>query len=325
MSRFTTHSDPSSNPDRVLPERSPRIFKWHIPFFLQRALPQRLVDGLRELKGRVVTRGLPRHREFEQSPEDAQASRSMSIIVPIHDAPAITRRCLASLERYAPGSEIILVDDASNLTETTEVIRDFSSRNGWKFVRNEKSLGHSGACRAGANLASRPYICLLNSDTVVTPWCWRRIKEAFEQDQNIGVAGPSTSYSGTRQEQELARNLGLYWNDNQICAFAERLLTECQEPIVLDLPWISGFAFFIRRSLWEHIGGFDQKVPDYGNEVELCGRVAASGCRMVWIRNTYIHHFGQRSYQSVIGEDGIRARIRAVDFSAIGDGSSTLR
>jgi GT2 family glycosyltransferase len=321
MSKPENHARLTS--DRVLPERSPRIFEWHIPLFLQRALPQKLVDGLRELKGRFVTRGLPRHVEFEQSPEDGQASASMSIVVPIHDAPAVTRRCLASLHKYAPESEIILVDDASNLTETVEVIQDFARRNGWKVVRNEKALGHSEACRSGANLATRPYLCLLNSDTVVTPWCWRRIKDAFEQDQNVGVAGPSTSNSGTRQEQELAKNLGLYWNDNQICAFAERLLADCQDPVVLDLPWVSGFAFFIRRSLWEQIGGFDQKLPDYGNEVELCNRVAANGYRMAWIRNSYIHHFGQQSYRNLIGDEGVRARIRDVDFNATGEKSST--
>ena len=37
----------------------------------------------------------------------------MSIIVPIHDAPVTLQRCLASLDRYASKSEIILVDDSS--------------------------------------------------------------------------------------------------------------------------------------------------------------------------------------------------------------------
>jgi GT2 family glycosyltransferase len=91
----------------------------------------------------------------------------------------------------------------------------------------------------------------------------------------------------------------------------------------LDLPWVSGFAFFIRRSLWEQIGGFDQKLPDYGNEVELCNRVAANGYRMAWIRNSYIHHFGQQSYRNLIGDEGVRARIRDVDFNATGEKSST--
>jgi GT2 family glycosyltransferase len=226
----------------------------------------------------------------------------------------VTQRCLASLEKYAPESEIILVDDASRLSETLEVIRDFSARNKWKLVRHEKALGHSAACRQGAVLATRPYLCLLNSDTVVTPWCWRRVKEVFEQDQEIGVAGPSTSYSGNFQALRLATVLSSYWNDGQICSFARHLLTRNWEPALVDVAWVSGFALFIRRSLWEQVGGFDRNLPDYGNEVELCKRIAEEGYRAVWICNSYIHHFGGQSYKNAVGKKGIRARIRAADI-----------
>jgi len=238
----------------------------------------------------------------------------MSIIVAVHDAPAATRRCLASLETYAPEAEIIIVDDASSLVETSNLIGDFSGRNKWKIVNHEKPLGHSAACGAGASLATRPYLCLLNSDTVVTPWCWRRVKEVFESDQKIGAAGPSTSRSKNPQTLPLPATCLSYWNDNQICSFANRLLTECSEPVVVDLTWVSGFAFFIRRNLWEELGGFDRNLPDYGNEVELCKRVVEKGYRNVWIRNSYIHHFFHQSYGNMIGDDGILARIRAAEI-----------
>jgi GT2 family glycosyltransferase len=313
MSRFANQSHALRDP-APLPESW--MANWHIPRSLRRMLPPLVLESLIELKwtGRVLPPHFPRHIEFEQSPEDSRASAWMSIVVPIHDAPTVTRRCLASLEKYAPESEIILVDDASKLTETLEVIRHFGIRDGWKVVRHEKSLGHSAACREGANLASRPYLCLLNSDTVVTPWCWRRVKEVFEQDQKIGVAGPSTSHSGNLQTLALATVLSSSWNDNQICSFAKHLLTRCPEPALMDVAWVAGFAFFVRRNLWEQVGGFDQEFPDYGNEVELCSRIAEEGYRLVWIRNSYIHHFGQRSYRDTVGNEGILARRRAAEI-----------
>jgi len=139
------------------------------------------------------------------------------------------------------------------------------------------------------------------------------VQEAFEHDRNIAIAGPSTSVASTSQVLSMAANQGTYWNDNQICAFAERLLTQFQESAFMDLPWVSGFAFFIRRSLWEEFGGFDPKIPDYGNEFELCSRVAGKGYRLVWVRNAYIHHFGGQSYTGIIGEEGIRAQVQAAD------------
>jgi GT2 family glycosyltransferase len=294
-----------------VPERGPSVSKWHIPRALKRLLPSFVINTLQDFKRRALARDFPRNEEFEQSPDEAHASASMSIVVPIHDAPIFTRRCLSSLEKYASEAEIILLDDASKLNETLDVIRHFSSRNGWKVIRNEKSAGHSAACGAGAKLATRPYLCLLNSDSVATPWCWKLLKEVFERDQEIGVTAPSTSHGGTPQTLSLACEIRFHLNDNQICAFAHRLLTETQEPVVVDMPWVSGFAFFIRRELWQDLGGFDPNLPDYGNEVELCKRIKDKGQRIVWVRNSYIHHFGQQSYQSRVGLEGIHARIRA--------------
>lgn len=287
---------------------------WPLSSFIRRVIIHTVI--LRRELGmtrRVLPHFFPRPIDVEQSPEDIQASATMSIVVAIHDAPQVTRRCLASLEKYAPESEIILVDDASKLTETLEAIQDFSTRNKWKVVRHEKAVGHSESSRDGATLATREYICLLNSDTVVTPWCWRRIKEVFEQDRNVGVAGPSTSRIGGLQALRWSTFLSSSWDDNQICSFAKDLLTECVEPVVKDVAVATGFAFFIRRSLWEQIGGFDKNLPDYGNEVDLCYRAAEEGYRTVWVRNSYIHHFGRQTYRNTIGIKGIRERMRTAD------------
>jgi GT2 family glycosyltransferase len=232
----------------------------------------------------------------------------MSIVVPIHDAPLVTLRCLASLERDAPKSEIILVDDGSRTAQTTLIIREFRSRKGWKVICNREAHGHSAACGAGARLASRPYLCLLNSDTVVTPWCWRELEKVFEADPAIGVAGPSTSDAGNDQTLEVAAHCRFYWNDSQICAFAERLAVKPPEPAVLDVPWVSGFAFFLRRRLWQELEGFDPKLPDYGNELEFCKRANKLGYRTVWARSGYIHHLGGQSYKKRIGKHEIEAR-----------------
>jgi len=255
-----------------------------------------------------VSRRLSSQKKFQQSIEDARASASLSIIVPVHDAPEVTKRCLLSLQKYAPKAEIILVDDASKLEETKTILEDFSHCTGWMLIRHMKPLGHSAACGAGASLATRPYICFLNSDTVVTPWCWRPITEAFEDDPNVGVSGPSTSYSGTQQTMPLAKLTRYYLNNSQIYEYARRMLAEPSNTILIDLPWVSGFALFIRRRLWGQIGGFDHSLPDYGNEVELCRRVLAAGYRAVWVRNSYIHHLGGVSYSKTIGAKFIWAR-----------------
>ncbi len=289
----------------------------HYPLFLSRALPVGVRFALRKLRARILgpflARHLPRDKEFGQSPEDAQASASLSIVVPVHDAPEVIRRCLMSLQKYAPKAEIILVDDGSKLEQTQELLEDFSTRNGWKLIRHPEALRHSAACGAGASLATRPYLCLLNSDTVVTPWCWRPLVQAFEDNPKIGVAGPSTSYSGNPQTPLVALFMRHDLNDSQICEYATHFLAECADPILTDLPWAAGCAFFIRRGLWQQLGGFDRNIPDYFNENELCRRVLGAGYRVVWVRNAYIHHLGGVSYGKALGHKSVDAHFRAAD------------
>ena len=302
------------------------VFGFRLPGLVKRCVPSALLarmykkreqieKGLysrrsSQMQKRLYSWGLSRRKSFKPAAEHELASASMSIIVAIHDAPSVTKRCLSSLERYARKSEVILIDDGSKMTETKELIREFSGRNGWTAIRNDEARGHSAACEAGARLASRCYLCLLNSDTVVTPWSWRTIEQAFDSDAKVGIAGPSTSASGNVQTLGVAEYCRFYWNDSQICAFAKRQMTARSQPALVDLPWADGFAFFIRRSLWQELGGFDPNLPDYGNEIDLCKRAANLGYRIVWVPNSYIHHLRHQSYGEV-GEHEIGYRIWA--------------
>ncbi|MBN1806111.1 MAG: glycosyltransferase [Sedimentisphaerales bacterium] len=245
---------------------------------------------------------------FELPKDEIEASKDISVIVAIHDSPKITQRCLQSIEMYGANAEIILVDDSSQLQETTDLIRDYKQRNQWIVFRHEKSLGHSRSCEAGSRFATRPYLCFLNSDTVITPWSWRGIKEAFDSDPKIAVTGPTTSWTATKQKNHRAEYCRYYWTNSQIYAFAKKCTSKRSIQSLVDLPEVGGFAFFIRRSIWEEFGCFDSRLSDYGNETELCKRISEKGFRIVWTQNSYIHHFGQASYGTLMNEETMKKR-----------------
>lgn len=299
--------------DGFQPSHSPlaRLAELHYPRIVWKLLPRAFRDALRETRGRVVAylamRQLPRDKVFEQSAEDAEASSVLSIIVPVHDAPEVTERCLKSLERYAPNAEVILVDDGSKLEETRTLLDSFAARNGWMLIRHQTPLGHSGACAAGSGAATKPYLCFLNSDTVVTPWSWRPMVEALNGDPRIGAAGPSSSNGGV-QTLNVANITCFKLNDSQICEYARRLFVRSSRMAPIDIPWLCGFALFTRRSFWEQIGGFDPLLVDYGNDYEISRRILESGYRLVWVRSAYIHHFGHTSYKRTLGEKSIHSR-----------------
>lgn len=278
---------------------------------LRAKLPDPLRRVLRQVRAATLSLGLPRNREFKQHQSEIDAGAAMSIIVAIHDEPEVVARCLSSLERYAQKAEVILVDDGSKIDRTVAIIDDFGRRRGWTVIRHSSPKGHSRSCEAGARTATRPYLCLLNSDTVVTPWSWRGVKEAFESDANIAAVGPSTSWATTPQMISIAMDCRHYWTDSQIYGFAERTIAKCGENKMADLAEVSGCAFFIRREVWDKFGGFDPNLPDYGNESDLCIQLLKQGFRIVWTKEAYIHHLGRQSYGRE-GEGAILLKKRVV-------------
>ena len=275
-------------------------------------------EGIRKL-ARAVRRyylsiGLPKVASFSKPEDERAASRDFSIVVAVHDAPLVVKRCLDSLALYAKDCEIILVDDGSKELSTRTLLRQQSASHGWRLIAHEKALGHSRACEAGANLATRPIICLLNSDTYVTPWGWKAIRAAFSDDDSVAVVGPSTSWASTAQRLVHAMHCRHFWSDSQIVAFAKHYLESVENDGRVELDEISGFAFFVRRNVWIQFGGFHKGLRDYGNESELCVRLRDAGLRLVWVRACYIHHFGEQSY-SRLGPDYIERRKQEVhDF-----------
>jgi GT2 family glycosyltransferase len=261
--------------------------------------PEQIKNLCRRLRASLLSMDLRRNGHYPQSDEELRASREISVIIPICDAPNVTARCLKSVEQYAGDAEIILVNDASKLQETKDIIDDFQKRNGWKLINNQSSLGHTRVNNNAAKQATRQYLCLLNSDTVLTPWSWRAAFEAFEADPKIAVIGPSTSRTSTAQQITRAAYCRMYWTDRQICAFAKKYISGRPARSWVDMPYVGGFAFFIRRSVWDEVNGFNPSIPDYGNELELCQRLSEKGYRIVWTANSYIHHLGKSTYDKL--------------------------
>lgn len=282
---------------------------------IRKYIPESIKKRYRLIRAKLLSIGLTLCGTFEQPKDEVEASKDISVVVAIHDSPELTHRCFESIEKYSANAEIILVDDASQLRETVDLIRDYEQRNGWIVFKHSKALGHSRSCEAGSRFATRPYLCFLNSDTVVTPWSWRGAKEAFDSDPQIAVTGPTTSRASTKQTVRRAEYCRHYWTNNQICAFAERYISKQQPRSWVDLPTVDGFAFFIRRIIWEEFGGFDPRLIDYGNETELCKRLSETGFRIVWTQNSYIHHFGEATYSRIMSTNEIRQkRIAARDY-----------
>jgi GT2 family glycosyltransferase len=216
-----------------------------------------------------------------------------SIIIPIKNQFEIVKKCLHSVYKYYKDQDVIIVDDGSNEEKLLMYLQDFKKITNWLFYRNETSQGHTKACELGIASSANENMFLLNSDTIVTPNSLHILSKVLDENKDIAVVGPTTSSASGPQmiPQLYSKRFTLTIEE------IERLALEFEkDKTIQNIDLVNGFCFGIKKSVFNSVGKFDERLTAYGNEKELLVRIRKANFRTVWVKGAYVHHFGKMSY-----------------------------
>jgi N-acetylglucosaminyl-diphospho-decaprenol L-rhamnosyltransferase len=62
------------------------------------------------------------------------------------------------------------------------------------------------------------------------------------------------------------------------------------DPVRRD--WVSGAALVVRRTVFEQVGGFDERYFMYFEDVDLCARIRREGYEVHYIAGVSVEHLG---------------------------------
>lgn len=228
-------------------------------------------------------------------PAPARGPGTVTVVVLTWNALEYTRRCAASLLRHTdPRHELMFVDNGSR-PDTLAYLDELAAAHPDRVtvVRNGRNLGFAGGNNVGIARAAGEHVCLLNSDTVVTAGWLERLLARFA-DPCIGLVGPVTnSITGSQRLPAVA-----YDQDSLegLEAFAARRARAEENRTELAL-WLVGFCILIRRDLLACLGGLDEGFGQGNFEDTDYGlRAFLAGWRAVVARDSFVHHFGSRSF-----------------------------
>ncbi|MEL6239407.1 MAG: glycosyltransferase family 2 protein, partial [Pseudomonadota bacterium] len=212
--------------------------------------------------------------------------------------------CLEAVKertQLSPGVfETIVVDNAS-ADGSVEMLRD---KFPWvRVIEAGDNIGFAPGCQLGYEATDAPFVLLLNPDTVVHDNAIDTMLATIKADERIGVLGSRLLNSdGSFQRAAGGAFPTLY---NLLCnyMFIGRLLPQAlrPEPVYItqdtsdlrDIQWVSGASLLFRRS----VVGDQIFAPDFfmfGEDMDLCRRVAEAGYRVVFSgRQTITHHHGR--------------------------------
>jgi GT2 family glycosyltransferase len=258
---------------------------------VERAAPRGTLR--RDLYERALGRGRPVARNGQSQPGPVALRTStaplLSVVVPVHGKWEYTRACLASIEQHHPAVpfEVLVVDDASP-DRTAELV---TACPGVRLVRTERNVGFVGACNLGARHARGSYLLFLNNDTEVQPGALDALVDAADSDDRIGLVGAMLVYPDGR----LQESGGIIWADGSGWNYGRNRDASAPEfGVRRDVDYCSGAAILVRREVFEHVGGFDQRyAPAYYEDTDLAFAIRASGRRtIVEPRAVVVHHEG---------------------------------
>jgi len=185
------------------------------------------------------------------------------VVIPTWRARDMLERCLLALRADPSPKRVIVVDNAS-ADGTAELVRDAFPE--VTLVELDENAGFGRAVNAGVRAGDGEAIVLVNNDVQVEPGFVDAIAGPLARPSVAMVAGLTTIPGSGDVDAfgiELDRGLAAYNRGRH------------GPPGRLAMP--SGGAAAYRRSAWEAVGGFDEALFAYGEDVDLGLRLRAAG------------------------------------------------
>ena len=223
------------------------------------------------------------------------------IIVPIYNAYESVVECLESivLGTDLNKNSLIIIDDKSTDDRIVKYINKFVKNNSDKnieFLCNENNLGFVKTVNRGMKHSSND-VLLLNSDTVVSINWLEKIKKCAYSAENVATVTPfSNNATLVSVPICLQRN---EIDDIDIKEYND-ILEKLSTHDYPELPTAHGFCMFIKRSVLDEIGYFDEESygRGYGEETDFSYRCLDFGYRHLLCDDTIVYHKESQSFSS---------------------------
>lgn len=231
---------------------------------------------------------------------------SVSVIVVNYNVKYYVEQCLNSVIRSIPDAQLIVVDNASKDGSVDFLKQRFPDVN---IIANEKNVGFGSANNMALAQAQGQYVLFLNPDTVVAEETIPRCVEYMEKHPHTGAIGVKMLYADGCFALESRRSLPTpsvaFWHMTGLGrifpkskVFARYHLTyedPCRE-CAIDV--VSGAFMFIRKSVLDMIGGFDESFFMYGEDIDLSYRIINAGFSNAYLPVPIIHYKGESTVKT---------------------------
>lgn len=212
----------------------------------------------------------------------------------------LLKRFLPSVLQYSAGHDVYLADNASTDSSISWVQENFPAV---KIIAMSENRGYAGGYNEALKSVDNEVVCLLNSDVEVTTDWLEPIVQRFESDETLGVLQPKILDLNHPDRFEYAGAAGGFLDRLAYPYCRGRIFNTLevdkgQYDDSIDLDWASGACFFVRKTIFDEVSGFDTDYFAHQEEIDLCWRIRKRGHRVSYEPRSSILHLGGGTLKS---------------------------
>jgi|TARA_B100002003_G_C14047487_1_gene504549 hypothetical protein len=225
----------------------------------------------------------------------------LSIIIVTYNSAAVIAPCLSSVAAHRSDLrvETLVVDNAS-ADDTCEVVRQEFP---WaKLITGHGNIGFAAGNNLGLAAAQGRFFLLLNPDTEIRAGALQALLTYADAHPQVGMIAPrlhnmdgSLQHSTFRFPDYRQAVYGFFEKLVPIDSVANGRYAPDAYESERPVDHILGAAIFVRRPLWEEIGGMDENYALYFEETDWCYRARQAGWELRYIPTATIMHRGAHS------------------------------
>jgi GT2 family glycosyltransferase len=216
----------------------------------------------------------------------------VSILIPTRDRCEMLRQCLDSIYRATDYRkyEIIILDNDSKEPATLEYFQELAGK--VQVVPCPGPFNFSAMNNLGATKANGDYLLFLNNDTQVIRGEWLRAMLEQAQRPEVGAVGAKLLFPDERI-QHAGVVLGMWGLVGHAFKYeaGNHLLYFGFSDAIRDCSAVTAACMMMRRSIFDEVGCFDEKLAVEFNDIDLCLRLRERGYLVVYTPLALLHHY----------------------------------
>lgn len=219
----------------------------------------------------------------------------LSVVILNYNVRYFLEACIRSVEAAVAGmnAEIIVVDNNSP-DDSCDMMRNTFPN--IQLIANNENVGFAKANNQAVKVAKGEYICILNPDTIVAEDTFTQLLKFAESTENVGSIGCKLIDGSGAFLPESKRNIPtpMVSVKKIIGSKTSGYYSNLNENEVGKVDILVGAFMFMKKCVYDQVGGFDEDYFMYGEDIDLSYKIKKAGFQNYYYgKTTVIHYKGE--------------------------------